>query len=186
MGVSLEPGKRVVVRPYTSSLTYANLLRARCGVVNLTNDPELFYRMAFKDANPGGVVPPEWFEKADIVEAPRLRMAEAYAELVVEEMGVEGRRASVVCRPVATRVVCPVLRPYCRGAFAAIEATIHATRLREFMARGIAGRASELERMIAYYGDLARRVSPSSPYTRIIEELSARVGLWREEFARSR
>src|SRR4030042_727868 len=64
-------------------LTYKNLQRKRCAVINVTSNAELFFRTAFKEANNDGEMPLEWFEKAETVDAPRLRMADAFIEVNV-------------------------------------------------------------------------------------------------------
>jgi len=77
MGVVIEGHERLLIRPYVSSLTYRNLQAKRCAVVNVTSNPEMFYLTAFKEANPDGKLSPELFEKAETVDAPRLRAADA-------------------------------------------------------------------------------------------------------------
>lgn len=83
MGVETEDMQRIVIRPYTSSLTYKNLQLKTCAVINVTSNPELYYRTAFKEVNPGGRVPGEWFGKAEAVDAPRLLLADAFIEVSV-------------------------------------------------------------------------------------------------------
>jgi hypothetical protein len=98
MGAMMEQAQRLVFRIYTSSLTYKNFQAKRCAVVNLTSDPEVFYRTAFKEANPQGRMPTGWFEKAETVEAPRLRAADAHIEVtVVEAARLDAEKAEVTC-----------------------------------------------------------------------------------------
>ncbi|MBS7627147.1 DUF447 family protein [Candidatus Bathyarchaeota archaeon] len=75
MGVKTEDMQRIIIKPYTSSLTYKNLKLKKCAVINLTSNPELYYRTSFKEASSDNRIPLEWFERAEVVDAPRLRMA---------------------------------------------------------------------------------------------------------------
>ena len=63
MGVESKDMKHLIIRPYVSSLTYENLKTRRCAVVNVTSDPEMFYRTAFKVIDPHLRIPSEWFKK---------------------------------------------------------------------------------------------------------------------------
>lgn len=180
MGVKTEDMQQMVIRPYISSLTYKNLEVKRCAVVNVISDPEIFHRTAFKEVNPNGKVPVEWFEKAEVVDAPRLRMADAVIEVSVLDIRSEGpERAEVVCDVKLIRAWRSVSRAYCRGAFAAMEAIIHATRVKTFLLSGRVKEAEKLIEFIRYYYDLVNRVSPGSIYAQIVGDLIQRIKLWR-------
>lgn len=178
MGVQLQ-GSRLLVKPFTSTKTFKNLVAFRSAVANIVYDPLLFYRTAFKEVNPGGTLPPQWFEAAGGVEAPRLRDAQAHIELLVEEIR-EGVRGEVKARIVGIdgRPVPPT--PYCRGAFASIEAIIHATRIKEFLSQGLIGEAEDLIGLVKYYRDLVLRVTPHSNHSKIIESILEMVEEWRK------
>ena len=137
MGATMEQVQRLVFRIYTSSLTYKNLQAKRCAVVNLTSDPEVFYRTAFKEANPQGRVPTGWFEKAETVEAPRLRAADAHIEVtVVDTANLDAEKAEVTCEVKLVHASTVLPQAYCRASFAVIEAIIHATRVKHFLLHG--------------------------------------------------
>jgi hypothetical protein len=51
MGAYTETWRPLTLRPYTDTLTFRNLKVSRSAVVNLTLNPEVFYRAAFKEAN---------------------------------------------------------------------------------------------------------------------------------------
>ncbi|MFQ5710670.1 MAG: DUF447 domain-containing protein [Candidatus Geothermarchaeales archaeon] len=181
MGIVLgEPGE-LIIRPFKTTLTCANLLRSRCGVANVTSDPEIFYRTAFKEANPGGRVPPEWFEAAEEVEAPRLKSADAHIAFVVTQVEEEsGDRARVTCKIMGVEMERVFPRPYCRGVFATIECIIHATRIREYLSRGWVEDAEELLRLMSHYRSLCERVAPNSRYTSILSELDEYIKAWKQ------
>jgi len=180
MGVVMENAHRIVIRPYTSSSTYKNLQSKKCAVVNVTSDPELFYRTAFKEANPEGNVPQEWFEKAEIVDAPRLRKADALIEISVADvtsLGAEKVKVSCDVKLIKAARILP--RAYCRALFATIEAIIHATRVKTFLASDQEKQALKLLATISVYRDVVNRVAPNSLYAEIMADLTKMVDSWK-------
>jgi hypothetical protein len=183
MGVTMENTQRLALRIYTSSLTYRNLQAKRCAVVNVTSDPEIFYRTAFKEANPKGMVPLEWFEKAETVDAPRLRAADAHVEVAVADMvPFDAERAKVTCAVKLVQASNVLPRAYCRASFATIEAIIHATRVKAFLTRADEQKreqALKLMETIKQCRDVVNRVAPNSRYSETMADLSRRIDSWR-------
>jgi len=182
MGVKTEDMRHIIIRPYISSLTYANLRSKRCAVVNLTSNPELYYRTTFKEVNPQGRIPLEWFEKAEKVDAPKLRLAEAFIEIsVIDIKMADSERAEVLCD--AQLIKAPNLTPqaYCRATFAVIESIIHATRVKVFLGGDEEKRreARRLMGLIKHYHALVNRVAPNSNYSAIMADLTERINKWR-------
>lgn len=183
MGAIIEQSRFMALRIYTLSLTYKNLQAKKCAVVNVTSDPELFYRTAFKEVNPGGRIPQELFEKAETVEAPRLRTADAHIEVtVVEITHCDSEKAKVTCEAKLVRASTVLPKAYCRASFAAIEAVIYATRIKYFLFHG--GRekheqALQLLEKISNCQDITNRVAPSSRYSEIMKDLTQRIEVWR-------
>ncbi len=184
MGVKVEGAKHIVVRPYTSTLTYTNLQSQRCAVVNVTSNPELYYRTAFKEANPKGRIPAEWFEKAETVDAPRLQLAEAFVEVsVVDIKSVGAERAEVLCDVKHITALRLLPKAYCRATFATIEAIIHATRVKLFLAgdKRKQEQAHKLIELIEHYDAIVNRVAPNSRYSEIMTDLTQRISSWKVE-----
>jgi len=184
MGVVMAGNERLRIRPYLSSLTYKNLQAKRCAVVNVTSDPELFYLTAFKEANPDGKLSPELFEKAETVDAPRLRAADAFIEVSVAENGSFGaERAEFLCAVQLVTASKALPKAYCRAQFATIEAIIHATRIKPFL-RGDKQereRAFRLLELVEICSDVVNRTAPNSRYSEIMADLTQRINLWRKE-----
>jgi hypothetical protein len=184
MGVVMESNEQVLIRPYISSLTYRNLQTKRCAVVNLTSNPELFYLTAFKEANPDGNQFPELFEKAETVDAPRLRAADATVEVSVAEAGsFSSERAEFLCNVQLVTASKALPTVYCRARFATIEAIIHATRIKPFL-RGDKQeqeRAFRLMELVEICQDVVNRTAPNSRYSEIMADLTQRIRLWRKE-----
>jgi hypothetical protein len=180
MGVMTMDMKHLSVKPYLSTLTFQNLYFQRNAVLNLTSNPELYYRTAFKEVNPNGRVPFEWFGKAEIVNAPRILSADAFIEVSVMDIKPLGERAEFLCDVKLIR--CPRLLPkaYCRATFATIEAIIHATRVKAFLNRGEYEKAERLIELIRHYCAVVNRVAPNSKCSEILANLTRQVNLWRE------
>ena len=183
MGVTMENPQRVVLRIYTSSLTYKNLQSKRCGVVNVTCDAELFYRTAFKEVNPNGKVPQDLFEKAETVDAPRLRAAEAHIEVAVADIRqFDVERAEVICDVKLIQAASVFPKAYCRALFATVEAIVHATRVKAFINyedRQKREQALKLLETIKECNDVVNRVAPNSRYSEIMADLNQRIDSWR-------
>lgn len=184
MGVVIESNERLLIRPYISSLTYRNLQAKRCAVVNLTSNPELFYLTAFKEANPDGKLSPELFEKAETVDAPRLRTTDAFIEVLVAETGsFSTERAEFLCNVKLVKASKKLPKVYCRAQFATIEAIIHATRIKPLL-RGDKQeqkQAIRLLELVELCQDIVDRTAPKSPYSEIMADLTQRINSWRKE-----
>ena len=182
MGVKTEDMKHIVIRPYTSSLTYANLQSKRCAVINVTSNPELYYRTAFKEVNPEGKVPPEWFEKGETVDAPRLRRADAFVEVSVVDIKLLGaERAESLCDAQLIKASSLLPKAYCRATFATIEAIIHATRVKLFLAgdKQKQEQAHKLIELIEHYNAVVNRIAPNSRHSEIMTDLTQRIKSWK-------
>jgi hypothetical protein len=185
MGATTDSLQHIVLRIYISSLTYKNLQSKRCAVVNVTSDPEIFYRTAFKEANPKGRIPQEWFEKAETVDAPRLRAADAHIEVTVAEVTpLDDEKAEVRCNVELVKASTVLPHAYCRASFAIIEAVIHATRVKHFLMYGDREKQEEALKLlekIRYCHNVVGRVAPRSRYSEIMEDLNQRVDSWRRK-----
>jgi len=183
MGAVITSAQRIAIRIFTSSLTYRNLHSKRCAVVNVTSDAEVFYRTAFKEVNSEGVVPQEWFGKAETVGAPRLLAADAFIEVAVAEMRpFDAERAEVVCEVKLVKASGVLPKAYCRAQSAAIEAIIHATRVKAFIGHADGWKreqALKLLETIRECNDVVNRVAPSSRYSEIMADLNQRIDSWR-------
>ena len=184
MGAVIEDNERLLIRPYTSSLTYKNLQTKRCAVANVTSNPELFYLTAFKEANPDGKLSPELFEKAEAVDAPRLRAADATVEVsVAETRSFDAERAEFLCNVQLVAASKALPKVYCRAQFATIEAIIHATRIKPFLMGDKQEQecAFRLMELVEVCSDVVDRTAPESRYSEIMADLTQRIHLWRKE-----
>lgn len=185
MGVILDSPNRLVLKIYTSSLTYKNLQSKRCAVVNVTSDSEIFYRTAFKEANPNGRMPHEWFEKAETIDAPKLLAADAHIEVtVVDVKPLDAEKAEVICEVKLVQASTVLPQAYCRASFATIEAVIHATRVKHFLMYGDREKqeqALKLMERIRECHNVVKRVAPRSRCSDVMADLNKRVDSWRRK-----
>ena len=84
MGITMQDQQTLSLNIFNSSSTCRNLKANKCAVINLTSNIEVFYKTTFKEANPDGKLPQEWFEKSEVVNAPKLRLADATVEVSVD------------------------------------------------------------------------------------------------------
>lgn len=185
MGVIMKDENHIVIRPFISSFTYKNLQLKLCGVINLVSDPKIFYFTAFKETNVGGVLPFEWFEKAEMVEAPRLKVADAFIEFSVIDIKLLGvERAEILCKVESIKASSTLPKAYCRASFAVIESIIHATRIKSFLKDYEKEKENILKLLglIKYYYGIVNRVAPNSYYSEIMVDLIKRINSWGVRF----
>lgn len=185
MGVTMESDSNVAIRLFATSSTYKNLKTKKYAVINVTCDIEVFYRTAFKEANPKGAVPPEWFEKAETVEAPRLCRADAVLEVTVLDMKPLGdEKTEAVCEVNCVKVSAGNFpKAYCRAFSATLEAIIHATRVKSFLSGSKEQQKQTLKLLetIENCRDIVNRVAPNSCYSEIMTDLGKMITSWRSK-----
>jgi len=183
MGLTTYDMERLVMRPYKTSQTYSNLLKWRCGVANMTSDPVIFYITVFKDVNPEGLLPEDWFTPAQAVDAPALRGADINLEFrVIDVRDIDGGRAEFLC--VVENIILTgslAARVYSRAAPAVIESLIHATRIKVFLESGDLEEAEWLMRLVDHYRRLVERVAPDSRYSAIMSDIVRRIESWKSQ-----
>jgi hypothetical protein len=181
MGLKLLGEQHLSMSIFNTSLTCRNLKEKKCAIVNLTSDIEVFYKSTFKEANHNGNVPADWFVKADVVEAPKLRSADAVVEVSVthlEHDGKERTRFSCKVERITTDAQFPQV--YCRAMPLTLEAITHATRVKAFINLPEKQKeASELIETIQNHAYVVGRVAPNSEYTAVFEDLQCRIDSWR-------
>jgi hypothetical protein len=183
MGATLQDDRHLALNLYNSSTTLANLKSGRCAVVNLTGNIEVYYRATFKEANPDGVLPKEWFEKAAAVNAPKLRLAEAAVEVSLTDLAAEGEeKTRVVFAVEQVHAEQGFPRVYCRAFGLTLEAIVHATRVKLLAADPEEqAHVGELLRKIRDCNDVVDRIAPNSSYSTVMADLVKRVDGWRQK-----
>ena len=183
MGVIMEDEQHLIVNLFKSSTTCSNIKANRCAVVNLTSNIEVFYKTAFKEANPDGKLPQEWFEQAKAVNAPKLRFADATIDVSVTDMTSIGTlKTRVVCNVELVQATRKFPQVHCRAMDATLEAIIHATRVKAFLNdEGKQKKVSKLLELIDNCNDVVNRVAPNSAFSIVMADLMERIDSWRNE-----
>ena len=183
MGVIMEDEQHLIVNLFNSSTTCSNIKANRCAVVNLTSNIEVFYKTAFKEANPDGKLPQEWFEKAKAVNAPKLRFADATIDVSVTDMTpIDTLKTRAVCNVELVQATRKFPQVHCRAMDATLEAIIHATRVKAFLNdEGKQKKVSKLLELIDNCNDVVNRVAPNSAYSIVMADLMERIDSWRNK-----
>ena len=183
MGVVMKNERHIIINLFNSSTTCKNIKTKRCAVVNLTSNIEVFYKTAFKEANPDGQLPHEWFEKAVEVDAPRLSLADASIEVSVKALvPSEAEKTSAIFNVDLIRATRKYPQIYCRAMTQTLEAIIHATRVKALISEGKeSSHVSKLLDMIVDCNNVVSRLAPNSSYFLVMADLMKRVEVWTEQ-----
>ncbi|MDX1964118.1 MAG: DUF447 family protein [Pirellulales bacterium] len=124
--IELIRDERYLLRPYQGSRTFENLLRARCGVLHICDDPLLLAQAALGEPDP----PPKTRPAKEFA-GRVLSAACRYYEFIIEEINTAAERSELTAQVVRKKTV-REFGGWNRAQFAVLEATILATRLRFF------------------------------------------------------
>lgn len=184
MGVIVDSNEQLWIRPYLTSLTFKNLKTNGCAVVNLTADPKIFYETAFKDRNSEKKKSAILFEKAETIDAPRLKIADAVIEVEVAKQDLfNSERAEMLCDVKHVKALKLLPTVYCRAQFATIEAIIHSTRIKAFINGNHQQKkeAYHLLELVNICEDIVNHTAPNSNYSEIMDDLIKKIQLWRNK-----
>ncbi|MCL5948872.1 MAG: DUF447 family protein [Candidatus Bathyarchaeota archaeon] len=180
MGIIMQNSQTLSLNIFNSSQTSRNLKANKCGVINLTSNIEFFYKTAFKEANPDGKLPQEWFGKAEAVNAPQLLPADAtiaFSVVSMQPIGAEKTKFTCNIEQITSAEMCPQV--YCRAMSATLEAIIHATRVKAFIndekQKKYVGHLLEL---IENCNDVVDRTAPNSSYSLVMADLMEKIDSW--------
>ena len=162
------------LKSYRGSKTYENLKRTKRAIINVTHDPLLFLYTSFKD---------EFVKQPKILPDLTLKDADSYiiVDLISEKSHSE-EWSIYKATPVdfVKRRKNPIV--FSRGRAAAIEAIIHATRVKAFINKGKEAEVKELTRKIEACSRTVNRVSPiDSPEHLVIDNLGKLLEKWRDQ-----
>ena len=184
MGVWVHQDWSLALRPFRDTLTARNLTKVPEAVINITNDPYVFFRTAFKEEAPVGEELS--FENAKSVKAPRLRGMLGYIEVSLKPSGSQQATSAPKSESEVAEFECSVrkvdaaARPptvHSRARCAAIEAVIDATRIRALHTVDPA-KSKQLLARIQECRSLAQRVAPGSAHAKVVEETLQLVQRW--------
>ena len=165
------------LKPFKTSATSRNLLGDSRACVNVTDDPGMFLKAAFKGEDLEG------FQELSIDGSLRLEASDASVfARVVDVWDVSEFRTRFTCEAMGVEIHRPRPRVFSRGRAEAIEAIIHATRIQVFAS---GEDEAAVERLIKRFNEckgVVNRVSPpGSVEARVISELERLIAEWRDE-----
>ena len=184
MGVTMQDEEHLTVDLFNTSQTYRNIKANRCAVINLTFNIEIFYRSAFKETNPNGNLPAEWFEKSQSVNAPKIRMVEASIEVLVEHLELMASRGTMktsgTLKVESIQATCVYPQAFSRALSLTVEAILHATRVKALLSDETQQkRIAKLLEVISDCHQVVNRVAPNSSYSLVMDDLTKRIEGWR-------
>ena len=169
MGV-IRQDELLEIRPYKSSTTYRNLVHGNMVSINITDDPMLFLGSAFKDELDVLPVIDNWV------------MVGSDATIIAEKINradISEQQASFTLDPLTLSITNNMPKVFSRGRAEAIEAIIHATRIKVFHAEKREDKVKELlEKMTASFDIVIRVSDSSSAEVKIVQILKSLLGQW--------
>lgn len=171
MGAKRAGGTVFEVMPFKTSATYRNLLREPASTMNVTSDPTVFLATAFKEEAP----------TLPTMDGLCLRGCDACVTLErVQDMEFSADRHLFRNKVKDVAVYASHPRVFSRGVAEAVEAVIHATRVKAFRMQGRHGDAGALEEKVAECIGVVRRVSAGgSPEAEAVDRLERMLDGWR-------
>jgi len=152
MGPEVSDGfDHFVLRPYQTSRTYANLRRARQGVLHVTDDVELMAQAAI-----GHFEQPPRHRAAPVIQGAILETACRWFAFEVESIDDRSTRAVLPCRVVAEGKLRDFLG-FNRARHAVVEAAILATRLPLLPLKAVCNELQRLAPVVEKTGGPAER-----------------------------
>jgi hypothetical protein len=173
MGAKRTGGTIFEVKPFKTSATYRNLSKDPRSTMNVTSDPTIFLATAFKEEIP----------KQPAMDGLCLKAFNACITCERIE-GVEFSAERYLFRNTVKDMAVHVSHPrvYSRGVAEAVEAVIHATRVKAFRSQGRHEDANALEEKVLGCIDIVRRVSiGGSPEAETVDALEHMLIGWRSE-----
>lgn len=183
MGVTMQNQEILTIDIYDSSQTSRNLKTNKSAVINLTIAIELFYKTAFKETNPEGSLPMDLFKRTEMINAPKLHLAEATIDVSVVNMDPVGdEKTRFFCKVEGINAAMTYPQVYCRAMPATLEAIVHATRIKVYANdEKKKEQVNNLLQTINNCNDLVNRTAPNSTCSAVMADLMKRIDSWRKQ-----
>ena len=146
---------RFILKPFTSSMTYANLADTGVAVIHITDDVNLFARAAIDTIDHHEALE-TYVRRIDNTPRWALRDCHRWFAVEVESQMVNGPRAEMTCHVIESQVVRPFFG-FNRAKHAVIEAAILATRVHLIPAASLREQLEHLQPLVDKTGGAAER-----------------------------
>ena len=150
MGVKLLQNGFLEIKPFKTSKTYNNLKRNNETCINITCDPWIFFSTAFKEETDSPIITKDLVIKDALV---------SVTCIVVEFDDSNEKRGIFMVKPVMLKVYNESPLVFSRGVAQAIEAIIHATRVKAYTEQDRLTEADNLKEKIMECVEVIDRVS---------------------------
>jgi len=148
MGALFLSHDSFVMRSYGETTTLRNLRANRRGALNVVDDVEVFFNCVFRPHELS-------FKWSNGI--PLLRGARAWLVFELEEVIDRGQYYEMRCSVVDVKAVRPRPRPICRAEASLLEALIHYTRVKYYVATNRKAEAHELGKLIDHHLSIVER-----------------------------
>lgn len=169
VGVMAIGSSRVLLKIFTNTRTFKNIIQSRAAIINILRDLDLLASLALKGFRRFGKIALK-FRKSEHVNAPILAKTDARVEVEVErvkrakisdEIG-SSEVAYITARVKNIEVINPSIHPFKRSEFFVIESAILATRIKEALKNGRDEVAKKKFLELSGYVEKCRRIAPES------------------------
>ena len=169
MGI-IRQDRLLEIRPYKSSKTYKNLVEGTRVSINLTDDPMLFLKTSFKDELAEGPMVTDWILDGSDATIIAEKTSEAdYSQI----------QASFTLEPITLTISNNMPKVFSRGRAEAIEAIIHATRIKVFQSENQDDNVKGLyDKMTESFNIILRVSGSSSAEVKIVQILKSLLDKW--------
>lgn len=151
MGVKVIENCLIEIKPFKTSNTFTNLKEHSEVCLNISHDPLLFFKTAFKNEFK---ILPKLTEKLALDEAQACIFCK-----VIEFHDNSDQRGFFKVKPIEFQIIRQTPLVFSRGVAQAIEAVIHATRVKAYTEQGMLLEAEHLKGKIMECVEIIRRVS---------------------------
>jgi hypothetical protein len=178
MGVWVDLDSQLAVRPYQETQTARNIENTGEGVLNLSQDPELFLLFAFKEEL--RQVHTVEYVSAKTVKAPRISGVDGFVEVTAEPLqsaDVAAPFKEFVCTVKYMEAASRFPLVFSRSRSAAIDCVIYATKIRA-LHRSDPIAVKHLSHQIEELQVLVERIAPKSSAADVIRKVEALLPIW--------
>lgn len=184
-GITTMEGSKVLLRIFTDTKTFRNILRHRAAVINIVKDVNLLASIALREFPLFGKISLK-FETSGRVNAPILAKTDVYVETEVarvkrekisDEIGTS-EVAYIVAKVKNIKVTNPSPHLFKRPEFFVVESAILATRIKEALKRGRGEVARKKFLELSEYVEKCRRIAPRSKELNLMIKIK---GLFKNE-----
>jgi hypothetical protein len=176
MGAVMQNHEQIILTIYNSASTLKNLRTNKLATLNLTDNIDLFFQTALKDA----ALPIDWFELSNIVNAPQLKLANVTIALTTQKFTpIDVQRTKIACKVQQITALKVYPQSYCRAKPAVLEAIIHATRIKA-LSNNPQEQAyvTKLVTLIQNCYEVVNHSAPNSHYTELMSNLQQKINMW--------